>query len=82
MRTTISDDEVHCSWYDKNGKRRAKQVASHRHQEPLCGGSKAVKLTAKETDDQYGFMPWAQTHGYTIIDDAPFPHPTRIIEDI
>lgn len=83
MRTTISDDEVHCSWYDKNGKRRAKQIATHRHlhQSPM-GPSLATKLTAKETDNRYGFMPWAERHGYTIVDNAPCPHPPRILEDI
>lgn len=70
MRSTSSNGHVHCSWYDLNGRRWRKEVATHSYQ----------GMTIRQTDDKYGFKPYAESNGYTIIDDAPMPHPPRVTE--
>lgn len=70
MRSTDSEGLVLCSWYDQNGRRCRMEVSN------VATEGKSIR----ETDDIYGFMPYAQQQGYTIIDDAPLPHPGRITE--
>lgn len=71
IRSTTEDGKaITCSWYDRNGRRFRIEVATNCHQ----------TLTVRQTDDRFGFMPYAIQQGYTVIDDAPVPHPARIVE--
>lgn len=73
MRSTNADATVvTCSWYDRNGRRCRTVVSTHQHE----------NLNARQTDDQYGYIPYAHQQGYDVVDDAPVPHPSRLVKTV
>lgn len=69
IRTVTPSGGIMCSWYDKNGRRYRHETTTHTHKD----------LTSKQTDDLYGFMAYARSHDFNIIDNFDGKHPTRIL---